>query len=980
MLNINMQDVYDVLASVQYYLIAIAAVLIIGIAVIVVVKGMDKSKKALIRKQAAAAMLLTVVIILNLICVGPMSTLLDLSASGGGNTVTAETESEARALVTEICEEGITLLENDGVLPLASSKLNVFGWASTVPIYGGTGSGALNDQYHTVDLLEGLSNAGIEYNTALTGFYQDYATERGAGNMFAQDWTMPEPNVSLYTGQMLSEAKDYSDTAMIVIGRAGGEGYDLPHDMAAVVAGTFQADNTSPGADHSAYAAASYDDALNAGSDWDEGDHYLQLNNREEELIDLVCQNFNKVILIYNGANPFELGFVEDYDQIKSVLWVSGAGQNGFDALGSILSGAVNPSGRMVDTYIYELKSAPWWNNFGGAFYYTNMNEFAIDDNTWMPGAVPSFINYVEGIYVGYKFYETAALEDLIDYDATVQYPFGYGLSYTTFSQEITSSSADGGLLSLEVTVTNTGNVAGKDVVEVFYAPPYVNGGIEKSAVNLIEYAKTGPLDPGESQTLTITFSVEDMASYDSKVNGCYVLDAGDYVISINSDAHTVIDSFVYTQNSTVVFGGESPRASDDAPAVNRFDYASDAANGFVTLSRADGFSNYAQATAAPAVFEMNAENKAGFYNNSNYLTAEATADDEDPDAEFPTTGKASGLTMTDMRGLDYDDPKWEIFLDQLSLSDMNTLISLGGYQTPAIESIGKIRSNDCDGPASINNNFTKEGSLGFPACVMVATTWNKDLAHRYGESIGKMADEMDTSGWYAPATNIHRTAFAGRNFEYYSEDPVLSGHTASSELAGAWKFGVYGYLKHFALNDAEANRCSVICTYVDEQAIREIYLKPFEIAVKSGNCRAIMSTFAYVGNRWGGGDNNLCNAILRDEWGFRGMVLTDYFGGYGYMSADQAIRNGGDFCLTNHDIGVNNVQFQATAGAQQAMRQASKNILYVTCNSRSYAAETVNSMPLWQVVLIAVDLMTAAIIIAIEESAFRKYRRDTRR
>ncbi len=351
-------------------------------------------------------------------------------------------------------------------------------------------------------------------------------------------------------------------------------------------------------------------------------------------------------------------------------------------------------------------------------------------------------------------------------------------------------------------------------------------------------------------------------------------------------------------------------------------------------------------------------------------MTAEATAADEDPDAESPTWGASNGVELVDLRGLDYDDPLWDDLLDELTLSDVTSLIALGGYQTLSIDTIGKYRTNDCDGPASINNNFTGQGSVGFPAAVMIAATWNDEMATKFGECIGKMADEMDTTGWYAPAMNIHRTAFAGRNFEYYSEDAVLSGSMAANATIGAEEYGVYAYIKHFALNDQEANRCSMLCTWTTEQAMRENYLRAFEIAVKEGGAKAVMSSFNYVGNRWSGGTSELCNTVLRDEWGFQGMVLTDYFGVYGYMSADQAIRNGTDFCLVAYSTSTSSVLFQETAGAQQAMRTAAHNILYVVVNSRAYSEEGIELATQdyqWETILKGVNIAVGVILVAWE-------------
>jgi beta-glucosidase len=959
MLSINMSDVMNVLTSIKSYLIAIGVIIAVAVIIMVAVMKMKKSTKKLVRGTALVAMLTGICICVNMICSGPMSTMLDL-VSGSG-TISKETSDEATELAQQIAEEGIVLVENEGnTLPLSSgSKLNVFGWASTNPILGGAGSGALNNAYATIDILSSLKSAGIETNAELSKFYTDYKADRPEVGMWAQDWTLPEPNVSLYTESLMANAKAFSDTAMIVISRSGGEGADLPNNMTAVVDGSFQ--------DGTTYTAGVYDDTLNQGNDWDAGDHYLQLTNREEEMIDLVCQNFDKVILVYNGANAFEMGFLKDHSQIKSVLWAAGMGHVGMQALGEIVAGEVSPSGKLIDTYVYEMEDTPWWNNFGD-FNYTNMDEFAYISTSFMTGAESradvSFINYVEGIYVGYKFYETAAVEGLINYDSVVQYPFGHGLSYTSFTQEMGDISVNDGNISFDVTVTNTGSVAGKDVVQVYFNPPYTNGGIEKASANLIAFEKTGMLEPGASETVNISFDEEFLASYDSQNAKAYVLEEGDYEISINKDSHTVIASQTYTVGQTVTYDGTNKRSSDEITATNAFDYA----EGDVTyLSRADGFANYTEATKAPSNYEMPEDVKATFYNISNYLTPEVTALDEDPNAPEVVTGASTTLKLADLRGLSKDDPKWDELLNSMSLDDMNALISLGGYQTNSVESIGKVRTNDCDGPASINNNFTGVGSLGFPVGVTVAATFNKDLAYAFGDYIGKMADEMDVSGWYAPAMNIHRTAFAGRNFEYYSEDSFLSGMIAANAAKGSWDNGVYAYIKHFAMNDQEGNRCDMLCTWSNEQAIREIYLRPFEICVKNVDQTAVMSSFNYIGNRWAGGSSSLLKTVLRDEWGFTGFVLTDYFGVYGYMSSDQAIRNGTDCMLVNYPTATNNVQFRDTNGAKQAMRDASKNILYTVVNSRAYAPENLNAgMATWKKIMIAVDVIFAALMVCL--------------
>lgn len=966
MLAINIQDVINVLASVKTHLIVLGVALVVALAVIIACKALPVAKRKLARSSALVALALAVIIVVNTICFGPMFTMINLAMGGG--SITEESMAEAYEVNTELVSEGVTLLENNGALPLAGgSNVNVFGWASTAPVYGGVGSGALNDQYAVTDLITGLTNAGLNVNQDLVDFYEAYQAERPSVGMWAQDWTLPEPNVSAYTDELMASAKEFSDTALVVISRPGGENADMPTDMAAVVDGTWKERDALTG---NSYFNGVYDDTLNEGNDWDEGDHYLQLSNREEEMLQMVCDNFDKVIVLINTNNAMELGFLEEYG-VDAAVYTPCPGQNGFDAVGLVLAGEVNPSGRTVDTFLYDLFNTPIVNNFG-QFMYDNMDEHAVVSTNFSTGeevtAMPSFVNYVEGIYVGYKFYETAAAEGLIDYDSTVVYPFGYGLSYTTFEQTMSDITVDGDTLSFDVTVTNTGSVAGKNVVEVFYNPPYTNGGIEKATANLVAFDKTDILEPGASQTLTISFKAEEMASYDTYGEAAYVLEAGDYIISINSDSHTVLDSRVYNVPETIVY--DEGRSNDLTAPANQFENV----EGDVTyLSRADHFANYAEATAAPASMSMSEEHKATFLNNANYDPNNYNNADD----VMPTTGAQNNIQLVQMRGLDYDDPQWDTFLDQLTVSEMSELIAMGGYQTAPINSIGKVQTYDCDGPASINNNFTQQGSIGFAGTVMMASTWNTDTVYKFGASIGRMADDLDVSGWYAPAMNIHRSAFSGRNFEYYSEDGVLSGKLAAQAVQGAESHGVYSYIKHYALNDQETNRNTMLCTWASEQSIREIYLKPFELAVKEGGADAVMSSFNYIGTEWAGASNALCNTVLRDEWGFVGMVLTDYFGVYGYMDADQAIRNGTDFCLVNYPTATNYLTDTTSATGVLAARQACKNILYTVVNSRAYMEENLNpGLPTWQLIGYGIDAVLVLVLAALEIKAVKNYKR----
>ena len=964
MLSINIADVIAVLQTMIPQLVIIGAVLVAAIICTIAAFKIKKPLKGFVRKQAWLAFFLVLILTVTNILLGPVYSMVNMAMGGG--TISEKSSEEAKELCTEIAEEGIVLLKNDdALLPLASgTKVNVFGWSSTNPIYGGTGSGALSAAYPTVDFLQGLTDAGIEYNTALTDFYKSWRDSRPSVGMMGQDWTIPEPTIAEY-GDLFDSAKNYSDTAIFFIARSGGEGADLPMQYDGV-------DNYNY--DPNSFFGGTGTRYSEQADDLDASKSYLELSNREQALLDQITSDYSKVIVIVNSANAMELGFVNDYSQIKSVLYCPGTGQTGFEALGEILAGMVNPSGKTADTFVADLLSTPTANNFGD-FDYTNMSEFGYE-NMFAEGGMsyPTFVNYVEGIYVGYRFYETAYAEALagnmdFDYDKTVVYPFGYGLSYTTFSQEMGAISNDGKTVSFDVTVTNTGSVAGKDVVEVYYNPPYTNGGIEKSAANLIAFEKTGVLEPGASETVKISFELEEMASYDTYGEGCYVLEAGDYEISINSDAHTKIATETVTVSSKVVYDESNKRDSDYVAATNHFGFAE--GDSFTYLSREDGFANYDEATAAPTSYELSDAYKSTYFNETNY---DPTAYNNDSDV-MPTTGAKNGIQLADLRGVDYDDEKWDLLLDELTVSEMNTLIALGGYETSAVDSIGKIMTYDCDGPASINNNFTGQGSIGFPAAVMIACTWNKDLAYAFGDSIGQMADEMDVSGWYAPATNTHRSAFAGRNFEYYSEDGVLAGYMCANAVDGARAHGVYSYVKHFATNDQETNRTGFLCTWLNEQSLREVYLKSFEIAFKKSNPAATMVAFNNIGTVPAEACSELLITVLRDEWGFRGLAETDYFGGYGYQDSDRMIRNGCDLMLSTYETPQSTVTDQTSATSVLAMRQASKNILYTVVNSRAYDKNVTTGLPTWVKILYTVDALLIALICFLEFRAIKTYK-----
>ena len=952
MLQINMADVMNVIGSLTPYLIAIGVLFALALIITFAVNKKtvkDVATRKIVHSESWLVALVGIVVAVSMMLTGPLSTLLN-NATITKYTLSDATVSKANELAKDVQSEAVTLLKNDDSnLPLSGKKVNVFGWGSTNPVYGGTGSGSMSKQYKTVSLLDGMKQAGLKTNTELSKLYTDYRKDRPEVGMFAQDWTLPEVPAKQYSDKLVSDAKDFSDEAVVVLTRVGGEGADLPTDMKA--------------------KGITYKNNSKDYDDFQKGESFLQLSKTERDMIDLVTSNFKKVTLVYNGANTFQFDFLNDYPQIQSVVWCPPAGQTGFSALGEVLAGETNPSGKTSDTFLKDLTKSVSYNNFG-KFEYTNMADkaakykgFTGDDVT----AIPGFVNYSEGIYVGYKFYETASDEGLINYDDTVAFPFGYGLSYTSFDQKLDSVKYKGGKVTVTATVTNTGDKAGKDVVEAYYNPPYTDGGIEKASKNLAGFEKTKELQPGESQKVTVKFDDDDMASYDYKGAKAYVLEKGDYDISIQSDSHHVIDHKAITVKDTVTYDSDSnTHNGDKTVATNQFD---DVAGDVTYLSRADHFANYKEATAAPTNFKMSDKAKETFYNNSNY---DPKKFDKDSD-KMPTTGAKNGLKLSDMYGKDYDDADWDKLLDQLTFDDMDNLIANGGYGTQALKSVGKIQLTDADGPASLNNNFTGVGSIGFPASTAFACTWNKDLAKQFGEMIGDMAHDMHVAGWYAPAMNIHRNAFSGRTFEYFSEDSLLSGVMASSEISGAKSKGVYSFMKHFALNDQETKRTEMLCTWTNEQAMREIYLKPFEMSVKEGGAQAVMSSFNYIGYTYAGASSNLLQTVLRGEWGFKGFVLTDYFGGYGYQNADQEVRAGNDSMLATTKI-TNHIT-DKSATSVKAMRQAAHNILYTAANSWQYAnGEPKVATPIWKTAMYVAWGVVAVLVIGLEFLTIKRY------
>lgn len=877
------------------------------------------------------AILLAVTLIINIVCAQMFPAINAFMAANlnsrlpgaNGNAIQAETLTPeaaceaSRAMAQELESEGLVLLENKvGALPLsAGSTVNLFGYATVDPLYGGTGSGT-SDTSENVDLIQGLTNAGFQVNQELVEFYRKSGVKRSTqGGYVGANFTPAEVPAESYDKTLLERARAYSDTAIIMLARIGGEGGDLPMDMYAA-----------------GYSAT------------DDGRSYLELTADEEGLLELVKeQGYSRVIVLINSSHAMELGFLED--GIDAALWIGGPGSTGFNAVGEALSGIVNPSGRLTDTYAYDLTTSPaYWN--AGSFTYSNLKR--------------NYVEYAEGIYVGYRYYETRFVDnatgqcDEAAYRDVVQYPFGYGLSYTSFDQTITDFQAGESEIAVRVSVTNTGTTAGKDVVQIYYTAPYTEGGIEKSHVVLAGFAKTDLLEPEASQEVSVTFTPESMASYDEKESRSYVLETGVYQIKLMGSAHEVLETREYSVAKTVVYGEGNPRASDAAAAVNRFD---DVSQGQVTqyLSRADWEGTMLRERLDGKV--ALADTVAAFGNQTVY------SDDEHAG---PIVFADHGLTLEDMTGLTYDDPKWALLLEQLSIEDMTKLISNGGWSTPAVESVGKPATNDLDGPAGLNSLVSDLSGVSFPSQVVIGATWNTELLERFGQTYGAEAAANHVVGLYAPGANIHRTPFSGRNFEYYSEDGLHSGKLAAAMVQGAASQGIYCYIKHFALNDQEANRLS-ISVWASEQSMRELYLKPFELAVKEGGTTAIMSSYNYLGNIWAGASRALLTEVLRDEWGFRGMVVTDSaMGNTGWMDVNLAIRAGGDMMLCLMGVTLDG----STNTAQQAMRQACHNILYTQANS-SAVAVAADTSPYWVVLLGILDVavLSGAVLLFLRRS-----------
>ena len=841
----------------------------------------------------------------------------------------------ANEIVDEILGEGAVLLKNNGALPLAAgTEVSLLGRYAADPVYGGAGSGTV-DPNACVNMHDGIAAAGLNINETAFGWIND-----NYSNYPKAQITMDSPSTasyyigeipfSAYSGE--AQASISGTTALVVIGRGGGEGGDLSRnlieDLNSGVSKNFTANDET--------------------ANYEEGQHELELTVEEKSVLAAAKASCDKVIVIVNASTPMELGpLMSGEYEADAILCVGSLGATGATAVGKLLTGEYNPSGRTTDIWPADFTADPTFNNFGGKHYTDVSNYYTTNYNSTASDGTAYFVEYKEGVYVGYRYYETAAAEaeagnySGFDYDSAVVFPFGYGLSYTTFTQTLDSVDATGDTVKVGVTVTNSGSVAGKDVVEVYYSAPYTKGGIEKPAVVLAGFAKTGQLDPGASETVKIEFPVRQMASWSSE-KGAYVLDGGDYVISLRTDSHTVVDQ----QTVSVT---EKTYDTDDVTGTkleNQFsdmtDYMEKNCKGQL-LSRSD----------FKGTFPKPAEDKDSA--DCGITLAEFNwKDHEDSSATMPTTGASNGLSLIDLRGKDFDDEAWDTLLDQLSVDEMTTMLNDCAYNTGAVESISKPETAEPDGPAGFTSLTGPTGNCAYCSEFIMAQTWNTELMERMGEMVGQEALASGYNGWYAPAFNTHRSPFAGRNFEYYSEDPLLGGKIGAAVVSGAATNGCYAMIKHFALNDQESYRVQHVCTWATEQATREIYLRQFEIPVKEATCEikyisddkgtvstkqmnactGVMSSFNYVGAEWSGGRRSLCTNVLRDEWGFKGCVITD-FNLYGYMDKNAALYGGTDLELT-YSAMTPAFQGTNTATVVSQLRESMHRALYTVVNSNA--------------------------------------------
>ena len=863
----------------------------------------------------------------------------------------AEAFANAQEVNLKLAEEGFVLLKNENAaLPMnKGARISVFSKNSVNLSYGGSGSGGF-DTSNNKNLYESLNDAGFVTNPTLKSFYESSqsgpvrtANSSDLDNGDNQKIATAETPQSKYTDAVKNSYADYSDAALVVITRIGGEGFDLPR---------YQGDSEG---------------AVSPDS------HYLELDQNEIDLLTAVTDGtFKRVVVVFNTPSSFEATFLKDSayaafaDKIDAAVWIGFTGSNGITALGEILNGDVNPSGRLVDTWAADFTKNPSFVNFGTGCLPDTTDKY--------DGGMYYSVDYEEGIYVGYRYYETRGETDGEDwYNANVVYPFGYGLSYTTFDWTVGDASASeielGTTITVPVTVKNTGSVAGKDVVQLYASAPYTLGGIEKAHKVLVGFAKTKLLQPGESETVTVSFDPYSAASYDyrdANSNGFsgYELEAGEYTLYVSRNAHESEKAIALNLAADVQIGTDP---TTDSEVVNRY---TDSENFLdsdwqldTMLSRADWEGTWPTTQTA--------QQHAGTDRLYEEIRSEEHNNPTDFDSEeYPWFGEEPTLTLRDLLPsaeaegyepvVSYDDERWEELMMGCDEEEMIALINNGAYHTLAMESVGLPATIHGDGPSGFTCFMSKEqvnGTCQYVSEPVMASTWNINLMNELGEAIGEegtigdKATGQPYSSIYAPGVNIHRSPFGGRCSEYFSEDPFISGMMGAAEVQGIQSRGVLPTVKHFVANEQETHRSiGGDLSWLSEQALREIYLKPFEYTVKLGETRGIMTSFNRIGTRWTGGDYRLLTEILRNEWGFNGLVICDFNTIPQYMIPRMMFYAGGSIDLATQQSAMWTDCDSSDAGDAIVLMRAVKDVMYALVNSNAMNAEVIGyNPPIWQ-------------------------------
>lgn len=845
------------------------------------------------------------------------------------------TAEQGKQLAIEIEANGAVLLKNENdSLPIVDKKLNVFGWGGCdngfIYMGGGSGHGA---SYDETSLYKGLREAGFEINEELATAYNNLSFRRNSGYSLDHSviYRLYEPDDSFFTESLMTNAKNFSDNAMIVISRFGEEGTDWPR--------------------------CQYD---SQGNKLDNNRTFAQLTVEEEKLIERVCDNFENVTVLLNTSNAIEAGFL-DNEKIDSALYMGLGGSYGSLGVGKLLTGEATPSGKLADTYAYDFTTAPSYVNAG----YEGIGRYTGSMQAMYPN---SYSDYGEGIYIGYRWYETADVEGVWDdvdneygkgYEGVVQYPFGYGLSYTDFEWAVTSTTvsnnstlAEDTEITYKVVVTNTGDVKGADVVELYAEVPYTPGEIEKSSIVLVDFAKTSVLEPGKSEELTLSINTRDLASYDcydanNNAFMGYEVEGGEYKLSFRTDVHTkkeMADNLNPTYTYNVPEAGFK-YATDEVtnhPIENRFTTYENPASGAKSTITEE------QAAVAYSIDGLDSGQGIQYLSRTNFATTMPVHNGDrngdsiydscathkpfnNEDDVMPKTGsKDTNWKLSDMGGVSYDDPKWDELVSQMTVEELALISARGGYTAVAVDSVGKPAGLVVDGPSGLNSGImSPDGvrAITYPCQTIVACTWDWKDAYKMGVSIGKEAAAIGVIQWYGPGLNTHRSPMGGRNFEYFSEDPILAGKLCAKEIQGAKEQGLAAYVKHFAANDSDTGRNGEY-RWLTEQSLREIYLKPFEIAVKEGGCNAMMTSVDRIGSTRVAGSYSLLTEVLRGEWGFVGSLVTDFYQGGNVHDADENIRAGNDMQLDPNGK-IEYFDDLKSATAIIALQKSAKNQLY---------------------------------------------------